>query len=185
MRFVATTWEHLRARYALVGSFASGIWGEPRFTPDIDVVVEIDSRHVDLLCAAFPPDNFDVNRAAAAEAVALLRPFHVIHPKSGNKIDFIVQGAAAWQRGQIERSVRVPLSEDGSIQVASPADVIIGKLAYCHERGSDKHPRDIAGILRVNGAMVDCSLVDAAADELAEELEVADVWRRLRHAARS
>ncbi len=39
--------------------------------------------------------------------------------------------------------------------IASPEDVILGKLWYYSDGGSEKHRRDICGILKVSGASVD------------------------------
>jgi hypothetical protein len=38
---------------------------------------------------------------------------------------------------------------------ASPEDVIIKKMQYYREGGSEKHLRDIAGILKISGDKVD------------------------------
>jgi hypothetical protein len=42
----------------LVGSLASGVYGEPRLTLDIDVVVALSAVEVDAVCAEFPPPEF-------------------------------------------------------------------------------------------------------------------------------
>ena len=41
LRYAIETLEQLNLPYAVVGSFASGAYGEPRFTQDIDIVFEI------------------------------------------------------------------------------------------------------------------------------------------------
>ena len=38
---------------------------------------------------------------------------------------------------------------------AHPEDVILGKLLYYQEGGSDKHLRDIAGILAISSHLID------------------------------
>lgn len=89
------------------------------------------------------------------EAVRASFPFNVLHPASGNKIDFILPRADAWGQAQLGRRQRLNLLPDREGYAARPEDVIIGKLWYYAEGGSEKHLRDIAGILRISGATVD------------------------------
>jgi hypothetical protein len=57
--------------------------------------------------------------------------------------------------------------------VASPEDVIIGKMLYYREGGSEKHLRDITGILKVSGDQVDRAYVA----RWAAELGVTEIWQ--------
>lgn len=61
------------------------------------------------------------------------------------------------------------------MQVASPEDVIIKKLECYQQGGSDKHLRDIAGVLRIVGAQLDRGYIR----EWAERLRVSDLWREV------
>jgi hypothetical protein len=159
--------------YAIVGSFASSIWGEPRLTLDIDVVVQLLPAHVDAVMAAFPAPDYYVSRVAIDEAIRLASPFNVIHPLSGNKIDFMVVGTGTWAENQLARRQRIELLPNIRGYVAAPDDVIVGKLVYYHEGGSDKHLRDIAGILKRSRELVDRDYVS----RLAHELGVDDAWQ--------
>ena len=51
-------------KYAIVGSFASIAYGEPRFTHDIDILIELSEDQVPNLCQAFPGAEWYVSRAA-------------------------------------------------------------------------------------------------------------------------
>jgi hypothetical protein len=165
-RYVIQALEDLHLTYMVVGSFASGAYGEARLTQGIDIVIDPTVQHIDRLCAAFPPDEFYVSREAA---LAALRPggqFNVIHPGSGNKIDFMIARADAWGREQLARRRRLLLLPDQEGFAARPEDVIIGKMIYYAEGGSEKHLRDVAGILKVTGAEVDRGYVARWADQL-------------------
>jgi hypothetical protein len=61
------------------------------------------------------------------------------------------------------------------VNIAAPEDVILGKLVYYREGGSDKHLRDIAGILAVSGKLVDL----AYTEDFANQLGVADTWHAI------
>ena len=172
LKFAIQTLDRLGISYALVGSFASGIWGESRFTQDIDLLIDLKHEQVLLLCDAFPEPDFYVSRAAAQEAVVSHRQFNVIHPASGNKIDFMIAGRTGWSSAQLERRKRAAIFPDQDANVAAPEDVILGKLIYYREGGSDKHLRDIAGILKVSGDLVDRQYVA----QFAAQLDVSDIW---------
>lgn len=173
LKFAARSLERLGIPYAVVGSFASGVWGESRFTQDVDILIELPSAQVRPLCAAFPDGEFYVSETAAKEASDRQTQFNVIHPSSGTKIDFMIAGPISWQRSQLERRKIVQMFPDQSVAVAAPEDVILGKLVYYHEGGSDKHLRDITGILTFSGKMVDRKYVS----DNASRLGVADAWQ--------
>jgi hypothetical protein len=147
LQFALALLERLQIPYAIVGSFATAVWGDPRMTRDIDIVVQLSGEQVEALCAAFPPDDFYVSRHAAQEAVSQRSQFNVIHFRSGNKIDFMIAGRSEWASRQLTRRRYVRFAPGCEGFVAAPEDVIIGKLVYYQEGGSEKHLRDIASIL--------------------------------------
>ena len=97
----------------------------------------------------------------------------MIHPASGNKIDFLVARNDEWGRTQLSRRQRVLLLPDLEGSTARVEDVILGKLEYYAEGGSGKHLRDIVGILRVSPDQVDREYVYRWADKLG----VGEVWK--------
>lgn len=152
--------ERQQIPYLVVGSLASGAYGEPRMTRDIDLVIDLKAERATQLCAAFPAPDFFVSLPAAHEAVRRVGRFNVIHPASGNKIDFIIARQDAWGKSQLARRQRVRLFPDLEGYVASPEDVIIGKLWYYQEGGSEKHLRDIAGNLQASATPVDTAYIE-------------------------
>jgi hypothetical protein len=167
--------DQLSIPYAIVGSFASGAWGESRFTQDIDILVSVTPSQATALCHAFPAPDFYVSQTAAQEAVKRRSQFNVIHPASGNKIDFLIAGATPWSMAQLQRRKRVAIFADKEVAIAAPEDVILGKLVYYHEGGSEKHLRDITGILKVSGEAVDRQYLST----VAAQLGVADIWQAI------
>ncbi len=133
LRLTVESLGRLRIPYAIVGSFASGAWGEPRMTRDIDVVLHLDPQGIENFCNVFSDDQFYLSRTAIEEAVSLHRPFNVIHLDSGNKVDFMVIGDSGWNGLQLSRRIEIELAEGITGYVAAPEDVILGKLLYyCH-----------------------------------------------------
>ncbi len=68
LRYLADAFDRLQLRYSVTGSTATIAYGEPRFTNDIDVVVELPIARVDDFIAAFPAPDFDVSRTAVESA---------------------------------------------------------------------------------------------------------------------
>jgi hypothetical protein len=175
LRFTLNVLEQLKIPYALVGSYGSSVFGVPRFTRDIDILVELSETTISAFCAAFPTSDFYFSEAAVRDAVRGRFQFNMLHPASGNKIDFILPRNDAWGRSQLGRSKRLQLQPGLVGSVASPEDVIIGKLWYFAEGGSDRHLADVAGILRVTGDKVNRNEIEC----LATELGYLEIWRQV------
>lgn len=174
LRFAMTLLERLNIPYAIVGSFATAVWGDPRMTRDIDIVVQLAGDKVQELCTAFPSDDFYVSQRAAQEAISQRGQFNVIHFRSGNKIDFMIAGQNEWALRQLARRRRVQFAPDIEGFVAAPEDVIISKLVDYQDGGSEKHLRDIASILNQDEGDVDRLYIA----EVANLLGLTTVWKR-------
>ncbi|MGQ0633154.1 MAG: hypothetical protein ACT4QC_00975 [Planctomycetaceae bacterium] len=164
--------EQLRIPYLIVGSLASGAYGEPRYTADIDIVVDLEAEKIEPLCDAFPTPEFYVSRDAALDAVRRRRQFNVIHTVSANKIDFMISRRDAWSQQQLARRRREQVFEGIEGFTASPEDIIISKMNYYREGGSEKHTRDITGMLKVSGDRIDREYIA----DWAGQLELTEIW---------
>jgi len=173
MKYLIGVLEDLGAPYMVVGSFASSAYGDPRSTRDIDIVVDLSERHVSSLLLRFPPDEFDMSKEAAFEAIRRKSQFNIIHSFSGEKIDVIIARGDAWGREQISRRERTQIIPGLEGFCARPEDVILGKMQYSQEGGSEKHLRDIASMLTVSGDLVDRLYVE----KWAERLGLMEVWQ--------
>lgn len=172
LRHTVDTLDRLRIPYVIVGSYACNAYGEARQTQDIGVVVDLPDYRITDFCAAFP-DPYYLSVDAVRSAVQTNFQFNVLHPESANKIDFILPGKDEWGRGQLERCRSIRLLPDRDVNIASPEDVILGKMWYFSEGGSDKHLRDIVGILK--NTPVDCDEVQ----RWAEKLGYSSIWETI------
>jgi hypothetical protein len=179
LRHVVDILEEQGITYLLVGSLASGVYGEPRLTHDIDVVVDLRTDQIARLCDAFPAADYYVSQQAAREAVARGGQFNVIHPASGNKIDFMITRRDAWGRSQLSRRRQEQILPGRSGYTAAPEDVIIAKLWYYQDGGSEKHLRDIAAMLQVSGDEIDKEYIDRWVRQLGFTVEWQAVLDRL------
>ncbi len=161
--------------YLLVGSLASAAYGEPRLTLDIDVVAALTGAQLPRFLSFFPVPEFYVSSDAAAEAVRSEKQFNIIHPASGWKVDIIVKKTDEFDRSRFARKRSIPVFPDRSVSVASPEDIIIKKMEYFQEGGSEKHLRDISGILRVSGDGLDFPYIEVWADRKG----LTEIWRAI------
>jgi len=58
---------------------------------------------------------------------------------------------------------------------ASPEDVILKKMEYYKEGGSEKHLRDITGILKISGEKIDRPYIVS----WAERMGVIEIWEAI------
>lgn len=179
LRHVVRVLEQAGVSYLVTGSTATIFYGEPRFTNDLDVVLQLGPAQVEEVVRAFPPQEFYVSEEAVRRALRTHGQFNVIHPRSGLKVDFIVAEESPFDRSRFARRRRVRAAADCEADFASPEDVILKKLVFHREGGSDKHLRDVAGVLKISGDEIDDDYLDLWADRLG----VTDLWRRVRERA--
>jgi hypothetical protein len=172
LRYLVDTLDSLGIAYMIVGSHASIYYGEPRFTQDVDVVVEMTPVALPALLERFSPGDFHVRDDAARAAVAERGQFNIVHGASGVKIDLFVGKDTEYDRLRFERRHRLPLVPGRDACFARPEDVILYKLLYFRQGGSDRHLRDIAGMLAVSGPDFDTAYIA----EWARRLHVIDLW---------
>ena len=72
----------------------------------------------------------------------------------------MISGRDDWSQMQLQRAKKVQLLPDLEGNASSPEDVIISKMRYYQEGGSDKHLRDSAGVLVVQGDRIDRSYIE-------------------------
>jgi hypothetical protein len=139
LRYFTRILEQLGLRYFVNGSVATIFFGEPRFTNDIDIVVDLPASRISELCRILPSED-------------------------------------AFNRSRFARARRLMPAPDYDAVFASPEDVILKKLEYHREGGSDKHLRDIAGVLKISGDQLDLAYLD----DRSSRLGLADLWAKVR-----
>lgn len=154
LRVVGSVLDRIGCQRFTTGSVASMIYGEPRFTNDIDVVVRMDERQAREFATSFDGVEWYVSPDAAVAAVRGRGMFKLIHVPSGLKVDLIVSPESAHDMARFARVRRITMPDGRQEPVAAPEDVILKKLQFFREGGSSKHLRDIASMIqtqRVNG----------------------------------
>lgn len=169
--------DELRIPYALGGSMASSLVGEPRSTVDVDMAVRLDATAGEALLERVG-GQFYVLVAAAREAIRTHSSFNLLDTENALKVDLFVVGDGLLDRMQIERRVLMSLpGADAGIWVTSPEDQVLRRLDWFRggAGASDHQWRDVVGILRVLFRSIDLDYLytTAAAVGLAEELSEA------------
>lgn len=152
--------------YALVGSVAASIYGEPRATNDLDVVIQIGTDDAQRLIAAFSSEQFYVPPEEVVLA-EIARPhgahLNVIALDSMTKAD--LYPLPAGQQGWFLRRRALPMGER-RVWLAAPEVVILHKLLFHREGGGEKHLRDVRVMLATLGADLDRPWLQAEATRL-------------------
>jgi len=55
---ILQTLDRINAPYMIIGGFAAAIYGNNRTTYDIDIVVDLNERHIQALVAAYPAPRY-------------------------------------------------------------------------------------------------------------------------------
>lgn len=176
LRYIVETLEALGVNYMVSGSQASIYYGEPRMTQDIDLIAEVTLAHLPGLLERFASPEFYLSEEAAREAVLARGQFNIIHSPTGLKIDVVVRKDTPYHRVEFERRRREPILPGRDAYFARPEDVILNKLLYYQQGGSDRHLRDVAGMLRVSGPEIDTRYID----DWARRLGVDGAWQAVR-----
>ena len=137
--------ERLNLPYCVTGSVAASVYGEPRLTADIDVVLLMKVKDVTLLRAVFPESDYYVppNETLYAELARNVRgSFNLIHHATQFKADIYVAARDPLHAWALEHRRRVSI-EGGEFWIAPPEYVVVRKLEFLREGGQDKHVRDI------------------------------------------
>lgn len=157
--------EAIAVPWAVGGSFASAIYGEPRATNDVDVIACLRMGHVRSFVAALGDDVY-VDESVIREAIATHRSFNAIDEKTFVKIDVFVPPPGPLGEGQLLRRRAFDLGDGSTTWVLGPEDTLLQKLEWYRMGGeqSDRQWRDIGAILRTSRDRLDLEyLRDVAA----------------------
>lgn len=131
--------------FMLTGSFAMAYYAAPRMTRDLDIVVALQVGDVERLVATFS-DGFYIDADAATAAIASQRLFNLMHYGSGIKVDLIVRKSSPYRVVEFERRHKVELA-GVETWIVSREDLILSKLVWARESGSELQLRDVRQLL--------------------------------------
>jgi hypothetical protein len=143
-------------RYMIGGGIAAIVYGEPRLTIDVDFVVFLSRPDIRRIIDLFPESDFYAPPPEIiAEEAARGGQFNIVHVRTGFKADFYPSTKTDELNKWGFQFRREILLEGEPVLLAPPEYVIIRKLEYFREGGSEKHLRDIRSMLSVSGEQID------------------------------
>ncbi len=155
--------DHAGIDHMIAGSVVSSLYGEPRTTQDIDVVIDPDRASLERLLTHL--GKLDAYVGDGRSALAARSMFNVIDNRTGWKIDLIIRKDRAFSRAELRRRRPVALGTL-TAYVASPEDVILSKLEWNVAAGSERQLRDVERVIAADPDGLDDDYLDRWADEL-------------------
>lgn len=139
--------EELKIPYIVTGGFALAVLAKPRFTADIDIVIELSFQNIPQLVKRLLLIDKDVyvSEEAIKDAIKNKGEFNFVHPQTGLKVDFWVK------RYPFEKFERVVVKKINGQKVnfISAEDLVLSKLIWYKEGQGAKQLEDIKSLLEI------------------------------------
>ena len=143
--------ERLNISYLITGGIAVTVWGRPRATFDIDIVIELFNSQIPFLINALKklPKAGYVDEDAARSALEQKGEFNFIDLQSRLKVDFWIKKDNLFSKNEFKRKILKKIG-GRKIYFISPEDLILEKLLWYKESESTRHLEDIESILKIS-----------------------------------
>lgn len=162
--------------YMLVGSFVSSLYGEPRSTQDIDLVVQLQKSHIPKLISMFPPSRYYIEEEMILFALETKRMFNLIDTNEGDKIDFYILKDEEYEIEKFSRRIEKILFGH-TLVLLSPEDTILSKLQWCVKSGmSQKQFKDALNVFRFQRENLDMYYIE----ERSKFLNIYELFLKIR-----
>jgi hypothetical protein len=147
--------------YMVIGGFAVTVWGEPRFTRDLDITVSVPADElpstIGRVCSDFTSLVADAPKFVNETRVLPI----MVH---ATPVDLIF-AALPYEDAAIARAKTI-LVKTTAVRVCSPEDLILHKIVSPRPRDRE----DIEGVFRYRHAELDYEYLDPRVKELADAL---------------
>jgi hypothetical protein len=148
---VARRLEEAGLDYMLTGSMALNHYAQPRMTRDIDFVIALLLKDLELLPQIFGED-FYFSPEAAREAIFHQSCFNVIHQESLIKVDFMIRKREDYRLLEFERRRRIEVA-GCPLWIVSKEDLILSKLDWARQSQSERQLSDVENLLATGADM--------------------------------
>lgn len=157
--------------YMLTGSLASSMYGIPRATNDIDIVISPSRAQLLSIVQLFQRVGLTVAPETAVAALRNKTQFNVIDFPNGLKVDLIVRKDRNFSVTEFDRRETHEV-EGMRLTIATPEDVLLAKLEWAKIGDSELQLIDVAGIIKVQGSTLDMPYIH----HWVEQLGLEDQW---------
>ena len=175
---VIHAFEQLGIAYYIGGSVASSAHGIFRATLDVDLVADIQPRHVRLLVNMLQAEYY-IDAEMIIEAIRRQASCNLIHLETMHKVDIFIVKQTPYATAAFDRRRKNTLDEEHGLEfyLASAEDIILSKLEWFRMGGevSETQWNDVLGVLKVQDTALDMAYLRQWAAEL-------DLTEMLEHA---
>jgi hypothetical protein len=165
----------LKLEYMITGATAAIVYGTPRLTNDLDVVLKLNLSEINEFRKAFTEDDYYVPPEEVITA-EISREYHghvnLLHLETGYKADCYIVGHDPLHIWALKNRRALEFHSE-TIWIAPPEYVILRKLQYYREGGSEKHLNDIRNMIQISGKNIDFNLLK----EKINQLKLEDQWK--------
>jgi len=164
---IAELLEQLKIPYFITGGMAVTVWGRPRFTADIDIIIQMQPKDAETLekTLSIISEASYVSMEAIKRALNNYGEFNFIDGESGMKVDFWILKNTPFAVSQLKRrKMRSILGK--KIYFSSPEDLILSKLIWHKESPTGRQLDDVESILRVSKKRLDFKYLQSWAKKL-------------------
>ena len=145
--------------YMLTGGLATSLLGLPRYTQDIDLVVDLPSSNLPQLTHLFPEPEFYVDQQAAEQAIASKEMFQLLELASGDRVDFHLLTKDSFDTSRFARRQTTDYMGQ-RLMLPTAEDLIIQKLRWAKQcGGSEKQLFDVLTIYEVQKENLDMAYI--------------------------
>ena len=155
--------------YYITGGVAATAYGDPRTTRDLDVVLNINKSDIAGLVGALEAVGFYVPGIEDV-VTGRLSTLQIIHQETVLQADLMLSGTADYDRIKFQRR-----RLENGLYFISPEDIVLSKLKWRKTSQSEKQWRDVLGVLKVQGELLDLEYLRkwAVQLELSDDLALA------------
>jgi hypothetical protein len=167
--------------YMVAGSAGSSLYGHPRATRDMDVVIDPTEDQLESFITLVERDCY-ISRETAFDALRRRTMFNIIDLDGGWKADLIIRKDRPFSLREFERRRRIHAMGQ-MLWLVSPEDLILSKLEWMKGRESDIQYSDALGVAAAQWESLDLKYLHKWAEQLGIEDMLACLLKEAREQA--